>query len=145
MDQDWRGARITSGAGGAGSGGGIGGRGGDIGSNNTSDILHTNSHNDNSFRQRVNGDNYGGSVDQGDKYNGNISNSAVGGRGNANHIVNNHDGQSGQGGQGLSAHERELNERLAKAREKLAAKREKERLQKLEDELKKLEAELAED
>ena len=42
------------------------------------------------------GDNYMGSVDQGDTYNGNITNSAVGGRGNSNHITNNNTSRPGR-------------------------------------------------
>jgi len=93
-------------------------------------------------------------VDQGDKYNGPISNSNVGGRKN-NNTVNNYSG-SGQGMKaihyvceilyylGNQATNSDLAERLRKARERLAAKKEKER-QQMEEELRRIQAELGED
>ncbi|KDR73383.1 hypothetical protein GALMADRAFT_158439 [Galerina marginata CBS 339.88] len=138
MSSDFRGASV--GRGGAGPGGG---RGGDIGSYNYSGTNHANSHNDNSLHHRVDGDNYASPVDKGDQYNGTISHSAVGGRGNSNQITNND--SSEQGDQKLSDREIEAIERLKQARAKVAAKKERERIKRLEDEVKQLERELEEE
>ncbi|KAF8892359.1 hypothetical protein CPB84DRAFT_1340665 [Gymnopilus junonius] len=139
MSQDWRGANVTSGAGGTGAGS----RGGDIGSRNRWDSSTRDSNNDSSIHKRIKGNNYEGPVDQGDKFNGPISNSAVGGRGNSNAITN--QGNSQQDALRPTSQEAEIDRRLAQMRERLTAKKERERLRQKEEELKRLEAELGDD
>ncbi|KAF8970580.1 hypothetical protein BDZ97DRAFT_1948360 [Flammula alnicola] len=135
MSQDWKGAKVTPGSSGAG-----GGPGGAVGSHNENTTDIQNSHNDNSVRQHVEGDNYKHPVDQGDQFNGAISDSAVGGRENKNILHN--DGPASGSEALTSSREAEINEKLARARERLAAKKEKERLDRMEAELKRLELEL---
>lgn len=111
------------------------------------------------FHLKVVGDNYNYPVDQGDQFNGTISNSAVGGRTNKN-ILYNTGTESGKHrgrmvpcqaylrhfeintDQAASSKEAELIRKLKVARDRLAAKKERERLKQKELELERIEAEL---
>ncbi|PPQ97644.1 hypothetical protein CVT26_002442 [Gymnopilus dilepis] len=145
MSQSWDGAHIgkLSGAGGSAGPNGKAGRGGDIGSRNRWDSSTRNSHNDSSVHRNVTGSNYEAPVDQGDKFNGPISHSAVGGRGNTNTLSNY--GGSGGDTPSPSSREADIDQRMAQIRQRLAAKKERERLKQKEEELKRLEAELGDD
>ena len=110
------------------------------------------------------GSNYEAPVDQGDKFNGPISHSAVGGRGNTNTLSNYGGSGGGETREYLlllrfihlldilfadtpspSSREADIDQRVAQIRQRLAAKKERERLKQKEEELKRLEAELGDD